>query len=849
MDINGTRILLHGMESIETTDPNTAYRVSNGAVIVFIAPLNGSQLGKRLPLCEVDTGRIIPSFAYRDHEYTEWRMILVAKEDAELVEMKDSVTSILRKNFVKKAGLTHYEEEGFENSLLDHYRRELVKDNIYFEREKRQEPEVRNASYTAIKDAFDSKKERIESGEPAYRAVAYACHFLKQPIADLNRTNKICRGNLTIPDISRAFHLICRDVVLEPDWYKKDCGVIIGQIENELVVCTPRGGGDYHIWDVKSGHKQRLIKKTAEQIDPKAHIVARTLPERKIDIKDLVRFSIKALPQGDLWMVILMTLVGALVGVIMPTLNQKIYDDYIPLGNLSQLMQICIVIGAVMLGNLFFSIVKSIAELRIKSRISYEIQDASYYRVLRLPESFFRKYDSADLAQRLMSIGPTVNQVLQATVITGISTLFMVVYLIRMFTYSSRLTWYSLLMIAINVGLLSLLTIRTLKYEAQEAEETGKASSKLYQFLNGIEKIRMAGVEDRAAHEYLLPFSGIQFANIHKNRITSISGVINNVAMTIISMVLYLVVVKAKANISMGSFVGFNTALGTFSGAILGQISQLIEIYQLKPTIERFKPVLETAPEDSGESELLGKLEGDIELEHITFAYGPESPKVIDDLNLHIRKGEYLGIVGSSGCGKSTLLKLLLGFETPVVGQIKYDGKNLATLDKQTFRQNLGVVLQTGKLIAGSIYENITITAPQATMDDVNRVIAAVGLKDDIANMPMGIHTVLSENSGTISGGQQQRILIARAIIRNPSILFFDEATSALDNVTQAMVSESLDQMHVTRVVIAHRLSTIKNCDRIIVLDQGKIVEQGSYEKLMAMGGWFYQLANRQIAE
>ena len=230
------------------------------------------------------------------------------------------------------------------------------------------------------------------------------------------------------------------------------------------------------------------------------------------------------------------------------------------------------------------------------------------------------------------------------------------------------------------------------------------------------------------------------------------------------------------------------------------------------------------------------------------FAYDKNGVNVLNGIDLAIKPGEYIGIVGSSGCGKSTLLKLLLGFEEPDQGHVLYDGVDLKSLDKRELRKKLGVVLQSGKLISGSIYENITITAPHANMDTVMKTIETVGLKNDIAQMPMGIHTVLSENSGTISGGQQQRILIARAIISDPTVLIFDEATSALDNVTQAAICENLDKMKATRIVVAHRLSTIKNCDRIIVMNGGVIQEEGTYDQLMALGGLFRQLADRQLA-
>ena len=242
-----------------------------------------------------------------------------------------------------------------------------------------------------------------------------------------------------------------------------------------------------------------------------------------------------------------------------------------------------------------------------------------------------------------------------------------------------------------------------------------------------------------------------------------------------------------------------------------------------------------------------GDLTGSIEVSNVTFAYDEDSPPVIKDLSLQIRVGEYIGIVGSSGCGKSTLLKLLLGFEKPQTGRIYYDGRDIDGIDKRELRKRFGVVLQNGGLITGSIHDNITITTPSATLEQVQQAVRDAGLEKDIADMPMGLHTILSEGDGSISGGQKQRILIARAIVGKPKLLFFDEATSALDNATQASVCESLDRLSATRIVIAHRLSTIIRCDRIFVMDAGQIVEEGTFEQLMAKKGLFYDLASRQI--
>ena len=387
-----------------------------------------------------------------------------------------------------------------------------------------------------------------------------------------------------------------------------------------------------------------------------------------------------------------------------------------------------------------------------------------------------------------------------------------------------------------------------LRHKQKAAELEGKTSSVMYQFLTGISKIRIAGVEDRAMYEYMKPYIKLRDTKAKNETITDYGAVLSLISNSIFSIILYIVVIKGTQNISLGAFIAFNTVFGSFYDYIFQLVEGLISVKNQKPMIERLQPVLDEKPEYDDAMEMPGEISGGIEINNVTFAYSPDAPNVLQNIDLNIKPGEYVGLVGPSGCGKSTLMKLLLGFEKPTQGKIYYDNKDIDSIDKRELRKKMGVVLQDGKLISGSIFENITITAPNATVADVRQVIKAVGLENDIQEMPMGLHTVLSEDCGTISGGQQQRILIARAIISNPKILFFDEATSALDNVTQSMVCETLEKMDSTRIVIAHRLSTIMRCDRIIVLDAGKVVEQGSYEELMENKGLFYKLASRQMA-
>ncbi|MBQ2297503.1 MAG: ATP-binding cassette domain-containing protein, partial [Ruminiclostridium sp.] len=266
----------------------------------------------------------------------------------------------------------------------------------------------------------------------------------------------------------------------------------------------------------------------------------------------------------------------------------------------------------------------------------------------------------------------------------------------------------------------------------------------------------------------------------------------------------------------------------------------------IRPTLEQIKPIMDAVPEASGDKKMVTRVSGGIELNNVSFRYAENMPWVLKDLSLKIRPGEYVAVVGKSGCGKSTLLRLLMGFETAQMGAIYYDGRDISTLDLRSLRKKIGVVMQNSKLFQGDIFSNITISAPWLTMAEAWEAAELADLADEIRAMPMGMHTVISEGGGGISGGQKQRLMIARAVAAKPRILMFDEATSALDNITQKKVSEALDSLKCTRIVIAHRLSTIRHCDRIIVLDEGNIVEDGTYDELLALGGHFADLVERQ---
>lgn len=851
METTKTEIILLSTESFYTHYTNDAYMIKQGTALVYIVPWKISEetAGRKILVGEFGEGKMIPAFSYRDPNYTNWRFAIVSKDEKLILEvLTNSCTNILRMRFLSKIGIDTSNQEGFEANLVELYNRELLKDEVFIQRGVKSAPQLENASVNIIKQTLNEEEENAVIGKSElYNVLHFACKKKKMRLASTEKISSACGEDPSIPDICRVSNLICRSVILDEKWYKSDCGIIIGKIDGHPVACVPQGS-KYIIYGREIG-KQKLTIKIAGLIEPKAYSIGRSLPQKSISTKELIHFCFDSISKADIGYIILLGIIGALIGILLPTLNQKIYDDYIQLGEYSTLIQMGLLIGTFMVGNLFLGLVKKLFEFRVSCHAAYDFQNSLYYRIFQLPESFFRKYDSADLAQRLSGAEGLASQVINTVLTSGFSFAFSLVYLFRMISYSGKLTIIGLLMVFVYAILIYILNSLTLGYEKQIAEVDGEAVSKLYQFLGGIDKIRMAGVEERFILEYLRPFSEKQLHSIRRSRITSICSDLIEIATYIFSMVLYFAIVKKNIEVTTGSFIAFNSAFGTLSAAFLELTNGIITLRRLKPSYQRIKPVLETEVENEDGKEIVKQLHGEIILENVTFSYSSSEKTILNQFSMRIQQGEYVALVGPSGCGKSTLLKLMLGFEKPVSGKILYDGMDLSMLDKHSLRRNLGVVLQNGRLISGSIYDNVTITAPQTSMKDVNAVIEAVGLKEDIASMPMGLHTVLSESGGTISGGQQQRILIARSIMNHPSILFFDEATSALDNLTQAKVCTHLDSMDVTRIVIAHRLSTIKNCDRIIVIKDGRIAEEGTYDSLMKENGLFYQMASRQLTE
>ena len=477
------------------------------------------------------------------------------------------------------------------------------------------------------------------------------------------------------------------------------------------------------------------------------------------------------------------------------------------------------------------------------------LQSAVWDRLLSLPVPFFRNYASGDLAQRVMAIN-SIRETISGTAVSSIlSGVFSVFSLALLFFYSFKMALLALLLGLIALAVATGGGYFQLRYQKQLMAIQGQIAGMNLELIGGIAKFRAAAAESRAFARWSERFALQRRVGCRSRSVGNIVATFNGIFPVLSSTAIFagMLLLSREGSLSIATFLAFNAAFANFSGSLVALGSSALSILGIVPLYQRCKPILQAVPESEATRSDPGELRGEIEVSRVSFRYAPDGPLTLDDVSIHIRPGEFVALVGSSGSGKSTLLRLLLGFDTPISGGVYYDGQDLAGLDLRAVRQQTGTVLQNGQVMSGDIFTNI-VGSSLLTIEDAWEAARMAGLDKDIETMPMGMHTVVSQGGGTFSGGQRQRLLIARALAHKPRILFFDEATSALDNKTQAVVNESIERLRTTRVVIAHRLSTIMHADVIYVLDHGKVVQSGTYDELISQEGLFAELAKRQTA-
>lgn len=705
-------------------------------------------------------------------------------------------------------------------------------------------------------DAF-AQMANLVSNEKITRSFADHREIADEAISDILRYYHIRPKELpeNIKELNEVLEfqlrpsgIMRRNVRLSEGWYKDAIGAMLGtKKDGSIIVLLPGKMHGYCYKDYATGKVIQINQRNAGEIEENAICFYQPLPLRKMKMMDLVKYIFGQLHMRDYLLIILASLVSTILGMATPRITYYLYGTVLELKSMVLLIGAVLSLLCVQLANGFLTVIKGILNANISTKLNLSVQSAVMMRVLSLPPDFFKEYSSGNLAKRVEYVNSLCTMLFDTIFSVGLSAIFSTIYIRQVFKFAPPLVLPALLVTLITLTFSVITALIQMKITERQMAEAGRENGMVYAMFNGLSKIKNAGAEKRAFARWGKQYvRGAQYL-YQPPMLLKINNVIITAITLLGTIVMYYTAIRF--DISVADYLAFDSAYGMVSGAFSTLAGAAINAAMIQPIMKMIQPIMETEPEiDEGRS-VVTELRGTIELNNVSFRYKESMPYVLDDLSLKIKSGQYVAIVGKTGCGKSTLMRILLGFEKPQKGAVYYDGKDINTIDMKSLRRKIGVVMQNGKLFQGDIYSNITISAPWLTQEDAWEAAEMSGMAEDIRQMPMGMSTIISEGQGGISGGQRQRLMIARAIAPKPRILMFDEATSALDNITQKTVSDSLDRLKCTRIVIAHRLSTIRHCDRIIVIDQGKIVEDGTYEELLALNGYFRELVERQMTQ
>jgi ATP-binding cassette subfamily C protein len=648
--------------------------------------------------------------------------------------------------------------------------------------------------------------------------------------------------------IALASRIRTRAVRLQGRWWREDVGPLVGHraLSGAPVALLWRRGGYVAVHPV-TGRETPVGKAGAGEFEPHAVMFYRPLPERRPGPLGLLRFCLRG-TRRDLAGLLLAGLVTVAVGALVPVATGKVLGEFVPSAQTGLIAQVCL---AVMLSSVVaaaFTLTQNLTILRLEGRVEATLQPAVWDRLLRLPTAFFTGRSTGELASAAMGVsavrgllagvGPTVAQ----SVTVGVVNLGLLLW------YSVPMALAATGMLVVVAGVFLGLGLWQVRWQRRLVKLTNKLNNQAFQTLRGLPKLRVAAAENYAYAAWAEQFARSRELQRRAGRIKNLNAVLGAVHLPLCTLLMFMLLAgPARGSMPAADFLTFHTSVTMLLTSVTQLTGAFVSAVAALPLLEEISPVLEATPETRTASTRPGPLSGAIEARRLSFRYTDDGPLVLDDVSFAVRPGEFVAVVGPSGCGKSTLLRLLIGFDRPLSGSVLYDGQDLAALDPSAVRRQCGVVLQHAQPFTGSILDVIRGTEPY-TPEEVMAAAETAGLAEDIRRMPMGLHTVVS-GGGAVSGGQRQRLMIAQALIRRPRVLFLDEATSALDNATQRTVIESTKALRATRIVIAHRLSTVLDADRVIVLEEGRITQQGPPAELLAdTGGRLHELVRRQLA-
>ncbi|MEU5464820.1 NHLP bacteriocin export ABC transporter permease/ATPase subunit [Streptomyces althioticus] len=651
-----------------------------------------------------------------------------------------------------------------------------------------------------------------------------------------------------VEQVALASRLRTRVVRLEGRWWRDDVGPLVGHraLSGAPVALLWRRGG-YVAVHPSTGRETPVEKANAEEFEPRAVMFYRPLPERRLSPLRLMRFCMGG-TRGDLTGLLLSGLVTVVLGALVPLATGRILGEYVPKAQTDLIVQVCLAVILSSVVAAAFMLLQNLTLLRLEGRVEATLQPAVWDRLLRLPTRFFTERSTGELASAAMGIsairrmlagvGPTVTQ----SVTVGAVNLALLLW------FSVPMALAAMGMLVVIAGVFLGLGLWQVRWQRRLVVLGNKLNNQAFQTLRGLPKLRVAAAENYAYAAWASQFARSRELQQKAGRIKNLTAVLGAVYLPLCTLGMFMLLAgPARGSMTAAEFLTFNTSVTMVLTSVTQLTGSFVSAVAALPLFEQIRPVLDATPEVRAASTRPGPLTGAIEARRVSFRYSDDGPLVLDDVSFEARPGEFVAVVGPSGCGKSTLLRLLIGFDRPQSGSVLYDGQDLAALDQSAVRRQCGVVLQHAQPFTGSILDVICGSEPY-TPEEAMAAAEMAGLAEDIRRMPMGLHTIVS-GSGAVSGGQRQRLMIAQALIRRPRILFFDEATSALDNETQRTVIESTKALRATRIVIAHRLSTVLDADRVVVMEAGKVVQQGTPSELLAdTQGRLHELVRRQLA-
>ena len=645
-----------------------------------------------------------------------------------------------------------------------------------------------------------------------------------------------------------SFHprgIMRRKLTLDKKWYRKTAGCFIAIDDRTglAVALLPDALGGYSYIEPFT-HRKIKVRAGNKKFFTRAWQIIRPLPLRPIGFRELMGYLVLSLSLSDILVTILALTLFPMFQVGLLSAYRNFYEDtfYFSLGN-SYYIYTAVSMSLVILSRELARVVKDRLCGRIWLKQSADLEGALMARVMLSPVESIRKFGSGEASIRILSSRNMVKDIAELFFGTVIFVIEITLYMLFVNKYCFEVADICGIVITVSIVVSILASIRKIHVSKKERELYAKEYSVAWGIISSIQKLKLSGALKRAYSKWGNIFAK-RSAVLYNPPLIMVIRPMLTYAMGMIGIYLGYV---AYSNFRAGQ-LGFVTFMLVFA-MILAALENMGKLAAKASAIatgyDMVRSLLGISPEMQDDREPVENIRGSIRLRNVTFAYSLKDGEILKNFNLSIPAGEYVAIVGSTGCGKSTLIRLILGFEHPQKGVVHFDEKDLDTMDLRSVRSKIGCVLQESRLFMGTIFFNLKICNPSLTLDEAWDALERAGVADDIRQMPMGIYTLISEGSGGISGGQRQRILLARAMAMDPRVLILDEATSALDNVSQKKVTQALKELSCTRIVIAHRLTTVMECDRILVMSDGKIVDEGTYDELKEKEGLFREFIKK----